>query len=91
MNTCRRFVLAFAVSTLAAPVLSLAQSPGPAVRRIGILWPISRQQAAVDATTQFLQGLRDLGYVDGRTVLSVDGRADPATCSGATSKPVRAT
>ena len=28
---------------------------------------------------------------DGRTVLSVDGRADPATCSGATSRPVRAT
>ena len=69
MNIRRRFVIALAAGTLTAPLAGFAQPPTK-VWRIGLLWSISREQAfrKNHATSRFLQGLRDLGYVEGRNI-----------------------
>src|SRR5205807_10110664 len=56
-----------------------AQQPPPKVRQIGFLSPSTREsgEPSIEA---FLQGLRELGYVDGQNIAieyrSADGAAD---------------
>lgn len=75
-SRCRGLAVLVLAGLLAAPASPVAQQARMA--RIGVLLPFE------DATSRFLpafrQGLRELGYVDRRTVLlevrSADGRAD---------------
>lgn len=61
----RRFVAALVVSLLVLPSAAGAQQPGK-VYRIGFLWDSpSAFQASIEA---FRQGLRDLGWVEGRNL-----------------------
>jgi putative ABC transport system substrate-binding protein len=72
------FVLAFALIVTAAPLAADAQ-PAEKVYRIGMLEaiPAARNAANLDALRQ---GLRELGYVEGRNLVieyrSADGRAE---------------
>ena len=69
MTTRRSFVSA-AGALMAAPLASLAQAQGK-VRRIGFLAARSRStQSNPDVFYEgFLQGMRDLGYVEGRNLV----------------------
>ena len=60
--------MALALGAL-APLASFAQQ-SPKVWRIGLLWPSSKQQPTGNAANVrfFLEGLRDLGYVEGRNM-----------------------
>jgi putative ABC transport system substrate-binding protein len=77
-GTTAIFVLALALGLFAAPCAADAQPAGK-VYRIGILEaiPAARNAANLDALRQ---GLRELGYVEGRNLLieyrSTDGRAE---------------
>ena len=64
----RRFLLTSLAGALAAPLATAAAQPSERVPRIGLLGPRTRSNDAgfVDA---FLQGLRDLGWVEGKTIL----------------------
>jgi putative ABC transport system substrate-binding protein len=64
MNTIPLLV-ALAFSLLVAPLAAEAQ-PARKIPRIGVLSPASPPHPPIDA---FRQGLRDLGYVEGQTVL----------------------
>jgi putative tryptophan/tyrosine transport system substrate-binding protein len=64
MNTRRRIVLAFMASALAAPLASFAQQPAK-IARIGFLFAAS-SQGTEPQLQAFRDGLRDLGYVEGK-------------------------
>jgi len=64
--TRRKLVIALGASALATPFGSFAQQQGK-VWRIGILW--DSPAVFPDAIEAFRQALRDLGYVEGRTIL----------------------
>src|SRR2546427_13014834 len=66
MATRRNVLLALGLNLLLVPLLAVAQ-PAPNVRRIGILSGGNRP-ASLESSIQasFLQGMRDLGYVEGR-------------------------
>ena len=74
----RTFIGGIAVGLLAAPLGGRAQQVGK-VYRIGILEPIPAAQNAANLTA-LREGLRDLGYVEGRNLIieyrSADGRAE---------------
>ena len=57
-------IVALTLSLLAAPLAATAQQPAK-VPRIGLIRPGSPPDPNAEA---FLQGLRDLGYVEGRTI-----------------------
>lgn len=57
---------AAAVSSVSWPLAARAQQP-PAVARIGLLSPFSPSTAAAWHKA-FLQGLRDLGWVEGKNI-----------------------
>lgn len=59
-----RLVVALAVSVLAASLATDAQPPAK-VHRIGLLWPTYGSSPRIE---EFRQGLRDLGYVEGRNI-----------------------
>jgi putative ABC transport system substrate-binding protein len=59
-------VIALALGILAAPPASDAQPPAK-VPRIGYL--VGRSSTNVDLASAFQQGLRDLGYVEGKNVV----------------------
>jgi putative ABC transport system substrate-binding protein len=61
----RTFIASMVGAVLAAPLAAEAQQAGK-VYRVGLLW----ESPAVfpDAIEAFRQGLRDLGYVEGRTI-----------------------
>jgi len=61
----RAFLGSLALSVLAAPLMAEAQ-PGGKVSRVGILAPGTGPLAHFEA---FRQGLRDLGYVEGQSVI----------------------
>jgi putative ABC transport system substrate-binding protein len=64
--TRRKLVIALGASALTTPFGSFAQQQGK-VWRIGILWD---SPAAFSGVIEaFRQGLRDLGYVEGRTIV----------------------
>jgi putative ABC transport system substrate-binding protein len=79
LNTRRRIVLALLAGALAAPLASFAQQPQGTVPRIGFLISetLSSQASRVEALRS---GLRDLGYVEGKSIAievrSADGRYD---------------
>jgi ABC-type uncharacterized transport system substrate-binding protein len=66
MNKRRRLVIAIGAGTVTAPLCSFAQQPGK-VWRIGYL---SGRKGRPDPTADaMLQGLRELGYVEGKNIL----------------------
>ena len=67
MNTRRRCVLALMFGALAAPAVSFAQQPAGMVR-IGFLFAAS-SQGAEPQLQAFRDGLRELGYVEGKNLL----------------------
>ena len=64
MNTRRRIVLALMAGALAAPLASFAQQPAK-IARIGFLLAASSQGNETQLQA-FRDGLRDLGYVEGK-------------------------
>src|SRR5262249_57779600 len=64
--TALAFIIALALSVLAAPLAAEAQQPGK-VARIGVLYP-GTPSAAERLQAMLLQGLRDLGYVEGQNI-----------------------
>ena len=70
MTTRRELLIALGAGVLAAPWAAFAQSPTK-VWRIGVLRPGSRPASGSRASGQyanFVEGLRDLGYVEGRNI-----------------------
>ena len=67
----RRVVLALGACAFAVPLISFAQQPAPGVHRIVFLGQRSRSIASVpDAYYEaFVQGMRELGYVEGKNLL----------------------
>ena len=67
----RRVVLALGASAFAVPLASFAQQPAPGIHRIVFLGQRSRSIASVpDAYYDaFVQGMRELGYVEGKNLL----------------------
>ena len=78
MRSTAGLLVALALGLLAAPLVAAAQQP-PRAPRICLLAPYSASEWA-DRYNAFLQGLRDLGYVEGRNItvdyLSADGQLD---------------
>lgn len=66
MNTRRRLLLAVLAAAFAAPLASFAQQPAK-IARIGFLYPASQQLADVQLQA-FRDGLRELGYVEGKNL-----------------------
>jgi len=68
MNNRRKLLIALGAGTLAAPLASFAQQQPASVARIGFL---GNSTATLEASLvgPFREGLRDLGYVEGRNVL----------------------
>ena len=62
----RRFLLASVAGALAAPLVAEAQQPGKVVR---IGWLGDGANRAPHLLEALLQGLRDLGYVEGRNLV----------------------
>jgi putative ABC transport system substrate-binding protein len=69
MNHRRKLVIALGAGALAAPFASFAQQQGK-VWRIGFLYSLSRR-SAVDTGryTTFLEGMRELGHVEGKNLV----------------------
>src|SRR2546428_5174173 len=78
-GTRREFVLSLG-SVLAAWPLDVAAQAPPRVFRVGVLSPGTAQPGPLDALRQ---GLRDLGYEDGRNI-SIEWRF-----AGASNEPIR--
>src|SRR2546430_7826241 len=78
-GTRREFVLSLG-SVLAAWPLDVAAQPAPRVFRVGVLSPGTAPPGPLDALRQ---GLRDLGYEDGRNI-SIEWRS-----AGASNEPLR--
>jgi len=72
MVSRRRAVLAFSANVLAAPLGVFAQQKGK-VWRIGLLVATTREKSDTRSTRGFLEGLRELGYIEGRN-LTIDRR-----------------
>jgi putative tryptophan/tyrosine transport system substrate-binding protein len=71
----RRQFLAASLSALAGPLTAGAQSPGKAFR-VGMLWlseppEVAPHSGAVPLYNALLDGLRELGYVEGRNLVVV--------------------
>jgi len=70
MTTRRELLIALGAGVLAAPWAAFAQSPTK-VWRIGVLRPGSRPASGSRASggyASFVEGVRDLGYVEGRNI-----------------------
>jgi putative ABC transport system substrate-binding protein len=70
MNNRRQLIIAIGVSSLASPLVSFAQQPAR-IARIGFLGVRSRSTPSnPDAFYEaFLQGMRELGYVEGKNLV----------------------
>jgi putative ABC transport system substrate-binding protein len=75
----RRVFLAIALGALATPSAADAQHAGK-ISRIGILANVAPDPSGTDLWGAFVQGLRELGYVDGQNVIieqrSCEGQYD---------------
>jgi ABC-type uncharacterized transport system substrate-binding protein len=75
----RRFLLTSLAGALAAPLATAAAQPPEKVPRVGFLGPRTRSDDA-GFTDGFLQGLRELGWVEGKTIVIeyrwAEGRPD---------------
>src|SRR5215470_14476616 len=80
MNASRREIVFFLGSALAAWPLGVAAQPTPRVFRVGVLSPGNAPPGPLEALRQ---GLRDLGYEDGRNI-AIEWRF-----SGASNEPLR--
>jgi ABC-type uncharacterized transport system substrate-binding protein len=67
MPSRRRFSISLAALALVAPVTSFAQAP-PKIPRIGYLQAVVPQNNSSPFLEDFRQGLRDLGYVEGKNI-----------------------
>jgi putative ABC transport system substrate-binding protein len=65
MNRRRKLVFTLGASVLAAPFAALGQAQGK-LWRIGFLWDLDPSYYT-DRLTAFIAGMRELGYVEGRT------------------------
>jgi putative ABC transport system substrate-binding protein len=63
----RRFLLTLLAGALGPPLAAGAQQQAEKIPRIGYL--VTNQAAALHMQQAFLQGLRDLGYVEGRNLV----------------------
>ena len=61
------FIVTLTLSLLAAPLATTAQPRGK-IPRVAVLEPTSQERPA-PCIFAFQQGLRDLGYVEGQTIL----------------------
>jgi putative tryptophan/tyrosine transport system substrate-binding protein len=66
VTTRRAFISTLAAALLTAPLAAEAQAPAK-VHRIGFLTSLSPTESAISLES-FQQGLRELGYVDGKTI-----------------------
>jgi hypothetical protein len=67
MNTRRDVIIAFAAGAFLSPRISFAQQEKRGVRRIGLL--TRKTDASVSSQLDaFREGLRDLGWVEGRSI-----------------------
>ena len=75
----REFLGGLGGAAVAWPLVAGAQQSGK-VPTIGYLWPVDRRSGFVARDDAFLQGLRELGYVDGANIVieyrSAEGRFD---------------
>jgi putative tryptophan/tyrosine transport system substrate-binding protein len=81
VTTRRRFLIALGAGVLAVPRGSLAQAPSK-VARIGFLSFASRQSSLANGRyNAFVQGMRELGYVEGTNFIIearfADGKIEP--------------
>ncbi len=67
MNPRRSLVLAFIAAALAAPLASFAQQPAR-IARVGFLHPASAEGVGGAHLKAFRDGLRELGYVEGKNL-----------------------
>ena len=76
MNKRRKLVAALGAGALAAPLVTLAQAPGK-LWRLGYL-DFGTRKSMVDAgrNVALLQGLRELGYVEGKNIVLEERYAD---------------
>ena len=66
MNRRRKIVIALGAGVLAAPLALFAQQQGK-IWRVGFLWGGSRSASLDSGSSEaFLQGMRELGYAEGR-------------------------
>ncbi len=66
MSTRRRLLIASGAALFAAPVVSRAQQPGK-VYRIGLL---RASELPADTADAFREGLKALGYIEGKNIVS---------------------
>jgi ABC-type uncharacterized transport system substrate-binding protein len=64
----RTFLVTVAGGLIAVPLAAEAQQAGK-VARVGVLMPIPQSSLLTQSLAAFRQGLRELGYVEGHTVL----------------------
>jgi hypothetical protein len=86
MNRRRRFVLALMAGAFSAPLASFAQQPAR-IARVGFLHPASPQGGWEMRLQVFRDGLRELGYVEGKNLNSRFG-GGKASSSGCRSWPL---
>ncbi len=66
----RRNFIAGLGSTMAAwPLAALAQQPTRKIPKIGVLWHAGSAEEEGEYFTSFQQGFRDLGYIEGQTLV----------------------
>ena len=65
MNNRRKLLVVLGAGAFAAPLASFAQQPPARIPRIGFLEPLGRDYPGYLA---FLQGMRELGYVEGKSI-----------------------
>ncbi len=75
----RKLLVAIGLISLSSPLAALAEQPGK-VRRIGFFYFASRQSALHSGRYQaFLEGMRELGHVEGKTFIVEARFADGKT------------
>ena len=68
MISRRRLLTALGAAAFARPLASLAQQPTK-IRRVGVLWDGARpQDLAASTIGAFVQGMRELGYIEGKNL-----------------------
>ena len=72
MNNRRKFLVALSASALAAPLACFAQ-PRSTVARIGLL---EANSASIKLREALIAGLRELGYVEGKSIIIEDRGAE---------------
>jgi len=76
MNRRRKLLLALGAGAIAAPLACFAQ-PQAKLRRVGFLYFASRQSALESGRYElFVQGMRELGYAEGKNYEVVARFAD---------------